>query len=192
MKRSLLFIFSAIIYSTIIFAQDKLPPIDKSPMDMSYCPANYSIAKMSGNMKEPLIARVIYSRPAMNGRKIFGGLVDYGKVWRVGANESTELEFFKEVYIGNTKIKKGRYTLYAIPTEKKWTMILNKETDTWGAFTYDLKKDIIRMEIPVENITDSVESFTIYFDKISNYHYNYVMNILWENSKVSIPFSLVK
>lgn len=192
MKLSILFIFTTIICSTNIFAQDKLPPVDKSPMDMSYCPANFPITKMSGNGKEPLIARIIYSRPAMNGRRIFGGLIEFGKVWRVGANESTEIEFFKEVYIGNAKIKKGRYTLYAIPTEKKWTIILNKETDTWGAFTYDVKKDIIRFEVSVENITDPVESFTIYFDKISTFHNNYVINVLWESTKVSIPFSLVK
>ena len=138
------------------------------------------------------MARVIYSRPAVNSRKIFGGLIEYGNVWRVGANEATEIEFFKEILIGGKKIKKGRYTLYAIPAEKKWTIILNKETDTWGAFIYDAKKDVLRIDVPVENMADNVESFTIYFDKISNYHSNYVMNALWENAKVSVSFSVVK
>ena len=175
-----------------MFSQDKLPPLDKSPLDISYCPPGYTINKASGNSTEPLVARVIYSRPGVNNRKIFGTLIEYGKVWRVGANEATEIEFFKEVLIGGKKLKKGRYTLYAIPSEKKWTIIFNKETDTWGAFTYDIKKDVMRIEVPVENIVDSVDSFTIYFDKISNYHYNYALIALWENSKVSLSFSVVK
>ena len=185
-------IISTFFIQTSLFAQDKLPALDKSPLDMSYCPSGYTINKASGNSAEPLVARVLYSRPAVNNRKIFGELIEFGKVWRVGANEATEIEFFKEVLIGGKKIKKGRYTLYAIPTEKKWTIIFNKETDTWGAFTYDAKKDVLRIEVPVENIADTVESFTIYFDKISNFHYNYVMNALWENSKVSLTFSVVK
>jgi hypothetical protein len=191
MKSYILIILSFFIY-TVLFAQDKLPPLDKSPLDISYCPPGYTINRASGNSAEPLVARVIYSRPAVNNRKIFGGLIEYGNVWRFGANESTEIEFFKEVLIGGKKIKKGRYTLYAIPTEKKWTIIFSKETDTWGAFNYDVKKDVMRIDVPVENIVDSVDSFTIYFDKISKYHNNYAMIALWENAKISLSFSVVK
>jgi hypothetical protein len=190
--KSYILIICTFFIQTSLFAQDKLPPLDKSPLDISYCPSGYPINKASGNSAEPLVARVIYSRPAVNSRKIFGGLIEYGNVWRVGANEATEIEFFKEILIGGKKIKKGRYTLYAIPAEKKWTIILNKETDTWGAFIYDAKKDVLRIDVPVENMADNVESFTIYFDKISNYHSNYVMNALWENAKVSVSFSVVK
>ena len=188
--KSYLLIICTFFIQTSLLAQDKLPPLDKSPLDISYCPPGYIINKASGNSTEPLVARVIYSRPAVSNRKIFGGLIEFEKVWRFGANEATEIEFFKDVLIAGKKLTKGRYTLYAIPTEKKWTIILNKETDTWGAFTYDAKKDMLRVDAPVENTTDFIESFTIYFDKLSSNHY--ALNTLWENAKVSVSFSVVK
>ena len=109
---------------------NSLPPVDKSPMDMCYYPNNYPVLKIQDKATEPAIARVIYSRPQKNGRLIFGDLVEYGKVWRLGANEATEIEFFRSVKIGDKKIEKGRYTLYAIPAEDTWTIILNKDNDT--------------------------------------------------------------
>ena len=113
----------------LVNGQTKLPPVDKSPMDMSYYPSGYPVLKIQDKITEPLIARVIYSRPQKNGRSIFGELLEYGKVWRLGANEATEIEFFKEVRINGKKIKKGRYTLYAIPFPEKWTLIINREID---------------------------------------------------------------
>ena len=80
------------------------PPIDKSPMDMCYFPANFPVLKIQDKITEPLAARVIYSRPQRNGRIIFGDLVEYGKVWRLGANEATEIEFYRDV-----KIDIGKY-----------------------------------------------------------------------------------
>ena len=188
--KSYILIICTFFLSSLLFAQEKLLPLVKLPLDMSYCPSGYPINKASGSSTEPLVARVLYSRPGVNNRKIFGELIEFGKVWRVGANEATEIEFFKDVAIGGKKIKKGRYTLFAIPTEKKWTIIFNKETDTWGAFTYDVKKDILRVDVSVERTADMIESFTIYFDKTSINHY--VLNALWENAKVSLSFSVVK
>src|SRR5678815_3650313 len=105
----------------------KLPEVDKSPMDVSYYPNNYPILKIQNKATEPLVARILYSRPQKQGRKIFGELVEYGSVWRLGANEATEIEFYKDVKIGGKKVPKGRYTLYAIVSENVWTMILNKD-----------------------------------------------------------------
>ena len=170
-------------------AQDKLPPLDKSPMDMSYFPPNYPMMKVQSNTKDPLIARIIYSRPSKNGRVIFGGLLEYGKVWRVGANEATEIEFFKDVFVNKTKIKKGRYTLYAIPNQDKWTFMINKEIDTWGAFIYDSKKDIVRMDIPVDTSQESVEVCSAYFEKSNN---GFNLNVLWDNVKAVLPIYLNK
>src|SRR5215210_369583 len=127
----------------------KLPSLDKSPMDISYYPAGYALLKIQDKISEPLIMRLIYSRPQLNGRKVFGELQEYGQVWRLGANEATEIEFFKDVKINNKKIKKGRYTLYCIPTADKWTLIVNKETDTWGSFKYNETKDVARVDVPV-------------------------------------------
>src|SRR4026208_621785 len=126
-----------------------IPPLDKSPMDMSYYPVNYPILKIQDKATEPVVIRIIYSRPQLNGRKIFGDLQEYGQVWRMGANEATEIELVQDVKINNRKIKKGRYTLYAIPFQDKWTVIVNKETDIWGSFRYDPSDDIVRVDLPV-------------------------------------------
>ncbi len=112
-------------------AQNKYPQVDTSPLDIIYYPANYPLLKVQEKTTEPLVARVIFSRPQKNGRAIFGELIEYNKVWRLGANESTEIEFFQNVTINNVKVKKGRYSLFAIPAENKWTIIINKETDSW-------------------------------------------------------------
>jgi hypothetical protein len=160
------------------------PPLDKSPMDMSYYPVNYPVLKIQDKITEPLVARVIYSRPQKSGRAIFGGLVKYGEVWRVGANEATEIEFYKHVRIGNKKVTRGRYTLYAIVTDSSWTMIINRETDTWGAFKYDPKKDLVRVELPVQKTDAVIESLAMQFEK-TNTGCNLV--IAWDNNKVALP-----
>ncbi len=170
-------------------AQDKIPAVDQSPLDLSYCPANFPMMKTQGKNSEQPIARVFYSRPSMQGRKIFGGLIEYGSIWRVGANETTEIEFFRDIFVGSTRIKKGRYTLYAIPREDKWTIIFNRDLFTWGAFAYDSKKDIARTEVSTKNLQQPVEALTIYFERT---HIGHQMNILWENTGVSMPLSTAK
>ena len=186
MKQTLV-VFLCVIGSCICtIAQSKVPPIDKSPMDMCYYPANYPVLKIQNKATEPLACRVIYSRPQKNGRAVYGELIEYGKVWRLGANEATEIELYKDAKIGSTKIKKGRYTIYAIPHPDKWTVILNKETDIWGAFQYDEKKDILRTDIPIEKQQDTVETFSMAFEKI-NGGANLV--ITWDDVKASIPFT---
>jgi len=165
----------------------KVPALDKSPMDMSYFPADYPILKTQNKATTPPIARVIYSRPQKDNRAIFGQLVEYGKVWRLGANEATEIEFFKDVTIGGKKVAKGRYTLYAIPTETKWTIILNKDTDTWGAFVYDDKKDVLRTDVPVQVLATPVEAFSMNFNKTDK---GMDLFIAWDNASVALPITV--
>lgn len=172
---------------TSSMAQVKIPSLDKSPLDISYCPANYPLQKIQDKTTEPMLARVIYSRPQKNGRVIFGDLIEYGKVWRLGANEATEIEFYQNVRINNNKIKKGRYTLYAIPWPDKWTIILNTETDTWGSFKYDSLKDKLRIDVPVEKQTDIAESFVLVFDKTTN---GFLLQMFWDDVKINLPISL--
>ena len=190
MKSLLLLMYIVFCLNTTLLAQNKIPPVDQSPLDISYYPENYPASKAQKKTIEPLIARVIYSRPAVNGRKIFGALIDYGKVWRMGANEATEIEFFKEVLIKKIKVKKGRYSLYAIPNPNKWTIILNKEVDSWGAFLYDSTKDVVRIEVVPELTEQTVDPFTIYFEK--NNLQNFNLNIYWENTKVVLPIAITK
>jgi len=174
-------------FSMQSFAQlTNMPAMDKSPMDMSYYPTGYPVLKIQDKLTEPLVARVVYSRPQKNGRVVFGELVEYGKVWRLGANEATEIEFFRDVKIGNNKLKKGRYTLYAIPATDKWTLVFNKDTDTWGAFKYDPKKDVLRYDIKAEKLADDVEAFTMYFEKAA-VGVNLIM--AWDDMKATLNFS---
>ncbi|MFN4286744.1 MAG: DUF2911 domain-containing protein [Lacibacter sp.] len=164
------------------------PPLDKSPMDMSYYPPNYPVLRIQPQKTtEPLVARVIYSRPQKMGRKVFGELVEDGKIWRLGANEATEIEFFREVKIGNKKVKKGRYTLYAIENKDRWTLILNTETDIWGAFGYDAAKDVLRIDLPVLRTPENVEAFTMVFEKAGDRGARLV--IAWDDAMVQLPIS---
>ena len=187
MKNLLFLTVFTVITATCFAQQPVLPQLDKSPMDISYYPNNYPVLKIQDKVTEPLIARVLYSRPQRGGRTIFGGLVEHGKVWRLGANEATEIEFFKTVRIGNKKITRGRYTLYAITSENKWTIIVNKETDTWGAFKYNSKKDVVRVEVPLQKLAENVESLGMNFEKTAT-----GMNLIiaWENIKVAVPIVL--
>jgi hypothetical protein len=189
MRLIYILIVSLLININCLKAQEKTPPLDKSPLDMSYCPNNYPILKVQDKLTDSLIARVIYSRPGKNGRAIFCDLVEYGKIWRLGANEATEIEFFKNVLINNIKVKKGRYTLYAIPNENKWTIIINNELNTWGSFMYNPKKDVARIDVPVETVQQITETFSIYFDLKNN---SAQMNIIWDNVKVKLPFTVAK
>jgi hypothetical protein len=162
--------------------------MDKSPMDASYYPANYPVLKIQDRATEPLAARVIYSRPQKNGRVVFGELVEYGQVWRLGANEATEIEFFKDVKIGGKKLKKGRYTLYALVNPDKWTFIFNNDTDTWGSFKYDQKKDVLRVDAPVQKNTEILEALALTFEKTGANTFNLVA--AWDDLAVRLPISL--
>jgi hypothetical protein len=186
MKKIFMFLFLCAVV-TFSLAQSKLPPVDKSPMDMSYYPNGYPVAKIQDKATEPLLARVIYSRPAKNGRVVFGDLLEYGKVWRLGANEATEIEFYQNVKIGGSKIKKGRYTIYCIPNADKWTLMVNKDTDTWGSFKYDSKKDVAKTTIAVQKQTEATEAFTMIFEKTTS---GFNLVIAWDDIKVTMPITL--
>ncbi|HEY0433909.1 MAG TPA: DUF2911 domain-containing protein [Chitinophagaceae bacterium] len=163
-----------------------LPPLDKSPMDMCYYPGNYPVLKIQDKVSEPVLARVIYSRPQKNGRLIFGDLVEYGHVWRLGDNEATEIEFYKNVRVGDKKVPRGRYTLYAIPNADTWTFIINRELDTWGAFKYDASKDVARVTVPVQKLNEGVEALAMTFEK-TDPGCNLV--VAWDNVRASLPIS---
>lgn len=171
-------------------AQQKPTDLDKSPMDMSYWPANYPILKISGKAKDAPIARVIYGRPLKGGRDIFGGIIKYNEIWRLGANEASEVEFFKNIRVDGKIVPKGRYTLYCIPDAGKWTLILNKDNFCWGNFNYDAKKDLLRTDINVTRNDEIVEAFTIHFEETKNG--NAQMLILWDDLKAALPMTVVE
>lgn len=183
--RKILFSLLLLAGSTLVNAQDKkLPPLDSSPMDMAYFPVMYPyVVRIKGEPGQ-LIARVIYSRPQKKGRKIFGDLEPYGELYRLGANEATEIEFYRAVSIGGKNIPKGRYTIYSIPEEKQWTIILNRDTDIWGAFKYDRNKDVLRTTVAVTPLDTPVDPFTMVFEKAA---YGANLIIAWDTVSIVLP-----
>ena len=140
--------------------------VDVSPMDMAYIPTDYPVQKMTGKGGSAPVARVIYSRPHRQGRTIFGGLLKYGEPWRLGANEATEIEFFRQVIVQNKKVNKGRYVMYCIPTLDNWTIVFNGNLYSWG-LRPDPSKDLFKFEIPVMSTPTTLEYFTIAFEETS-------------------------
>jgi len=138
--------------------------IDISPMDMSYFPVDYPKLKMTNSVDRPPVARIIYSRPHLQGRKMFGQILKYGEPWRLGANEATEIQFYKDVTVQGKKIKAGRYMLYCIPYEDKWTIVFNSNIDSWG-LKIDPSKDLYRFDTPITTNNPSLEYFTMVFEK---------------------------
>ncbi len=164
------------------------PDLDKSPLDFSYYPVDYPQLKMTGRTSQPLIARVIYSRPSVDGRKIFGDVLQFGKPWRLGANEATEIEFFQPVIIQNKRIDAGRYVLYAKPYPDHWTIIFNSELYTWG-LKIDSTKDIFKVDIPVTRLSRSIPVFTMQFSDDAN---GSALLMGWDSVHTSLPFTVSK
>ncbi len=169
---------------TILHAQTKLPGLDRSPMDMSYYPDQYPLLIIQDKVTEPLVARIIYSRPQKKGRVVFGDLLEYGKVWRLGANEATEINFYTDVKVNDKIILKGRYSMYCIPNVERWTIIINKQTDTWGSYKYNDTDDIIRMDLPVQKQTEITEEFVMAFEKSAT---GADLIIAWDDVKLNLP-----
>ena len=183
-------LFVSLVCVLVVFtaqAQQKPTDLDKSPMDMSYWPINYPLLKMNGKAKDMPVARVIYGRPLKNSRNIFGGILKYNDLWRLGANEATEIEFFSTVKIAGKTVAHGRYTLYCIPNENKWTLILNKDNYSWGSYSYDSKKDVLRTDIDIDKNAETVEAFTMYFDETGK---GANLIFLWDDLKGVLPITL--
>ena len=130
-----------------------------------------------------------YSRPAMRGRKIFGDLVPFDKVWRTGANANTKISFDTDIMIGETTVKVGSYAIYTKPGEKNWEVMLYSATDNWGTpQKWDDTKVVATATVTPEAMPMPIESFTITFDDLTNN--SAVLGMLWENTYVGLPFTV--
>jgi Protein of unknown function (DUF2911) len=158
--------------------------VDVSPMDMSYYPADYPKLKMANAINTLPLARIIYSRPHLQGRQLFHDLLKYGEPWRLGANESTELDLYTDAIIQDKKIKAGRYILYCIPEPENWTIIINSNIDSWGLHP-DSTKDIVRFTIPVKQTANHLEYFTMVFE---NKNGGAELLMVWDNLEARLPF----
>lgn len=124
-----------------------------------------------------------YSRPSVKGRKIYGGLVPYGQPWRTGANEATTFVTEKDIDVGGTRIPQGSYTLFSLPTESGWKLIINKQTGQWGT-KYDQSQDLARIDAQKQALPQPVEQFTISFEPASGD--GTTLRLDWENTRVSV------
>ena len=166
----------ALISSTNTFAQ-KFSKVDVSPMDASSYPVNWR--------NSDKLVKVVYSRPQLKGRSL-DKLAPNDKVWRTGANEAAEITFYKDVIFGDRKVKAGTYTLFTIPTNSDWTVIISTQKNVWGSYFYDKTEDVARVYGKVSKSKDSIESFSIVFEGEGDAA---VMHLGWANTLVSVPVS---
>ncbi len=184
MKRIFFTAILMTLFSVALFAQN-FTETDASPMDMAYFPNNFAHDRKP---RDKAIIRVTYSRPARNGRQIFGQVVPFHKVWRTGANEADEIKFYEDVELGGKLVKAGTYSLFTIPDEKDWDIILSSDLDYWGAYSYNDKHDVVRVKAPSKGLEDAVENFTIQFE--STGEKQGVMKLAWDKTVVEVPFKL--
>jgi hypothetical protein len=154
-----------------------VPQVRKSPM---------AVAKFKSN---DMYIKVVYGQPYKRGRVIFGELEPYGKVWRTGANEATEITVTKDFRIGGKLLKAGTYTLFTIPNEDKWTVIINSELGQWGAYKYTPERDLVSFEVPVTKSEYFYEAFTIEFKDLRN---GAEMELLWGDLRIAFPLEFSK
>jgi len=146
MKSSLYLILLALLVFGSTYAQDKKP----------LSPEETVTAKIDGGD-----VTVVYCKPSARGRKIMGGLVPYGEVWRTGANAATTIEFGKPVKVEGKDLPAGKYEIFTIPGESEWTIIFQKDAKQWGAYSYKKESDVLRVAVKPTKATGTVETFNI-------------------------------
>ncbi len=156
--------------------------LDKSPMDVAYLPDNFAHDRDPG---QKAIVKVYYSRPQKKDRELFGSKVPYGKVWRTGANESPELKVYKDITIGGKALKAGTYSIFTIPNEKEWTILISTDLDYWGAFKYNEKNDVLSFKVPSKTLSEALEAFSIMLEDQGNN--SAVMRMGWDTTMVEVP-----
>jgi hypothetical protein len=175
MQRAYLTVGVSFVLLMAIMAIAQQPPQDKSKR-----PSPPATAEITLKGKKVIID---YSRPSLKGRKVGQELAPYGQVWRTGANEATALTTEIDLNIGGAKVPAGKYTLYTLPSEGTWKLIINKETGQWGT-KYDEAQDLARVDMKKSPLSHTVEQFTISFDKKSDNAAD--LNLDWENTRVSV------
>ncbi len=171
------FVFAFLmILSSNVTAQE-FRDLDKSPMDIAAYPTSYKDANKQ--------MKIIYSRPQLKDRKL-SKLAPNGKVWRTGANEAAELVLYTDFKLGDTTLKAGSYSFYAIPGDKEWTIIINSDLNTWGSYYYKEKNDVARLTVPATIVVESIEPFSIAIEGADN---GVIMHLGWDTTRIAVPFT---
>lgn len=148
--------------------------LDVSPLDVASYPSSYRQPEKK--------VKVYYSRPQLKNRAL-SNLAPNDKVWRTGANESAEITFYEDMKVGGNPVKAGTYSLYTIPGDKEWTVILNSDLNTWGAYSYNEGNDVVRVKVPVTQGDKSLEAFSIAFDD------DMTMHMGWDKARIAVPIT---
>jgi hypothetical protein len=133
---------------------------------------------------ESMYLKIVYGQPMKKGRVIFGGLEKYGKLWRMGANEATELTLTRDVRMGGKVVKAGTYALFGIPNPDSWTIILNGDLGQWGAYAYKPERDVLRFEVTPARHDQVYEALTFKFEETST---GVDLVLFWDDVRVPIP-----
>ncbi len=160
----------AVLFSNETTAQ-KFDELDKSPMDAASFPPSHRVSNK--------MVKVVYSRPQLKGREL-SKLAPAGKVWRTGANEAAEITFYRDVTFGGKAVKAGRYSLFTIPGNGEWTVILNTAKNVWGHYSYKKNEDVVRVSGKVSKSDTNIEAFSIVFGKDMTLHMG------WGSTVVSV------
>lgn len=189
--KKLLTLLMIVLVSCSVYAQD-FPDLDASPMDAAYFPPRAAFRAFAKSDEEKMankpVMKVVYSRPQKKDRVIFGELLKYGEVWRVGANEATEITFLQEVTIGDKKVKAGRYTVYAIPQEGEWEVHFSNDNDRWGHYAYKPDESLVtKITVPTAKTNETVEAFSILFEAVDGGAH---MIMGWDDTMVRVPIML--
>jgi hypothetical protein len=124
-----------------------------------------------------------YHRPVVNKRKVWGGLVPYGQVWRAGANEATTFVTSTDLVLGDKTVPAGNYTIFVVPNPDKWTLVISKGTGEWGTQYPGAEKDLARVDMKVSTLPSPVENFTIAYDKAAS---GCTMRMDWDTTRASV------
>lgn len=177
MMKNVLFLSIALCMLTLHVEAQEFKGLDKSPLDMIEFP--------TANNQPNKLARVLYSRPQLRGRDV-ATVVPEGKLWRLGANEATELTLYTPMKLNGKSISAGSYTLYAIPSDGQMTVIVNSATHVWGAYNYNEANDVARITVPLQEEGDSLEAFSMAFEEQSN---GFNLHMGWGYFRASVPFT---
>ncbi|GLR15844.1 DUF2911 domain-containing protein [Portibacter lacus] len=163
--------------------------VDPSPMDMAHYPSNSAFnnyAESVDKKADPII-QVYYSRPQKKGRNIFGELLKDGEMWRIGANEATEIVFYKDVQVGDKKLEKGRYAMFAKLNGATWDIIFSKDYPIWGEANRDETKDVASVSVSVSKEKEVIEALSIIFEEKSENSADMIIG--WDMTSAAIPIS---
>jgi hypothetical protein len=191
MKKNLIILLLLTLVTSGVWAQ-VFRGLDKSPMDMAYLPDNFAHDRKFAperNLGQSAYIRIIYSRPQKKGREVFGGMVKYNEVWRLGANETTEMKVYQDIKIGGKTLIKGTYAVFAIPTVNEWTIIFNNVLDEWGHYSYKEEHDVLRVKAFLKSNDIIVEAFSIQFEDSGNGKAKMMFG--WDTVIAELPIEII-